>query len=196
MAIDYDNILGTLVQIAAEVQYTVPLSQTNGLPSVLRMRSNNPKLDFPFITVDVLDTTQESAWLLNTFVNDDDNLVYETNYHLLIQFRVHADAGNPNAQVILNQLEGYFRLDRVRDRLTRDTTGALLEKFPIENAPILLDDKYIESASFNIIFGITDTVIDVDTEGAPITTIDLDGELKIHEDDPQPLEADVFVTKP
>jgi len=194
--IDYNNILTELIRVVREVPFTVPLSITDGLPSVLRMRPNNPKLQYPYVTIDVLDTSLESGWELNTFVDENDNNVYEANYHLLISFRVYGGDALADSQSIMSQLDGHLRIERVLNDITKATGGEVLVKLPVENSPILLDDKYIESSSFNIIFGITDTTIDIGTDGVPITTIDLDGELKTHPEDPNPLEADVFVTKP
>lgn len=188
--IDYQNILSVFVQLAREPNYNPPLSSTNNIPNVYQARPDNPELPYPSIIVDIIDTREQHSWVTNRYVNGDDSTVYETNYNITINFRCYGTSENSNASSILNQLQGYFRFSRIADEITELTGGELITVDSIESLPVLRANKYIESASFNIIFGITDS--SVDSSSGVITSTSLEGEMYRHEDDPDPLPMTII----
>lgn len=194
MAIDYDGILDKFILVAQEALPTeLSLIGVGGnLPAVIRSRQDGPKPDYPYVTIDVLDTIDESGWLLTETINSNDETVYETNKQLLLNYRVYGG----NAINIAQRLHGFLRLNRVLGDVRSTTGGSVVTVDDVDQLPILLADGFLESASFNITFNITDTF--VDTQGSDsFTTIHLDGTIfDISTDDPNPLDVDIIVPTP
>jgi hypothetical protein len=194
MALDYDAILDKFILVAQEALPTgLSLIGVGGnLPAVIRARQEGSKPDYPYATIDVLDTVDESGWLYSETINSNDETVYETNKQLLLNYRVYGG----NAVSIAQKLHGFFRLNRVLGDIRNTLGGSVVTVDDVDQLPILLADTYLESASFNIIFNITDTFID--TLGSDsFTTIHLDGTIfDISTDDPNPLDVDIIVPTP
>ena len=115
-------------------------------------------------------------------------MFWETDYTLLLQYTVYGD----DSHSIANELEGYFRLQRVRDDIREATGGALVQTFEVVSSPQSLADKFVEASFFNITFSIVDRVDD--TQTGVFDTLDLDGELARNQDDPNPFPLDITVT--
>lgn len=175
MAIDYNGIVDKFILVAQEALPTQLsfIGISADLPAVFRVRQEGLVTpDYPYVTIDVLSTVDESGWLLQETVDSNDNIVQETNKHLLINYRVYGG----NAIDIANRLHGFFRLDRVLGDIRSTLGGAITILNGIEQLPILLSDKWLESASFNMTFAITDTF--VDTSGSEVfDTINIAGEV-------------------
>jgi hypothetical protein len=194
MAIDYDAILDKFILVAREALPTeLSLIGANAdLPAVIRARQTGPKPGYSYVTIDVLDTQDESGWLYSETINSSDQTVYETTKQLLLNYRVYGG----NAISIAQKLHGFFRLNRVLGDIRNTTGGSVVIVDSIDSLPILLTDDYLESASFNITFNIIDTF--VDTSGSDsFTTVHLDGTIyNISTDDPTPLIVDITVPEP
>jgi hypothetical protein len=194
MALDYDAILDKFILVAQEALPTgLSLIGVGGnLPAVIRARQEGSKPNYPYATIDVLDTVDESGWLYSETINSNDETVYETNKQILLNYRVYGG----NAVSIAQKLHGFFRLNRVLGDIRNTLGGSVVTVDDVDQLPILLADTYLESASFNIIFNITDTFID--TLGSDsFTTIHLDGTIfDISTDDPNPLDVDIIVPTP
>lgn len=190
MAIDFNNIITKFIEIASEITYNPPLATNpeSSLKAILRARQNQPKEDYPYMVIDILDVTQENGYITDdTLVDDNDNTIYQTNYQILILFRVYGAGSLP----IINQLETYFRIDDVLGRINLETGGNVVETQPISSLPTQLADRWEESAAFNLVFNITDSNV---YDESIIETIDLGGKLFRDEDDPDPLDMDISVT--
>jgi hypothetical protein len=174
MSLDYDGILDKFILVAQEALPTeLSLIGINSdLPAVIRARQTGPKPDYPYVTIDVLDTIDESGWLTNTHIDTNDDTVVETNKQLLINYRVYGG----NAINIANSLYGFFRLNRVLGDVRSTLGGSVVSTSDIDQLPILLADEFLESASFNLIFNITDTFTDTSGSDA-FDKVNLDGEL-------------------
>jgi hypothetical protein len=193
MALNNDLILDTFIRIAREALPTeLSLIGPNAdLPAVIRARQDGPKPSYPYTVLDHLDTIDESGWLLSENINSNDETVYETNKLLLLNYRVYGG----NAQAIAQKLHGFFRLNRVLGDIRTSTGGAVVTLDGIDSLPVLLAETYLESASFNITFAITDVF--VDTIGSDsFTKIVLDGDLHRGTGDVSPLDLDVTVPVP
>ena len=191
MSLDYDGILDKFILVAREALPTqLSLIGPSGtLPAVIRARQKGPKPDYPYVTIDVLDTIEESGWLTNTHIDSNDDTVVETNKQLLLNYRVYGG----NAINIANILHGFFRLNRVLGDVRNTLGGSVVSTLDIDQLPILLADDFLESASFNIIFNITDTFVDSSGSDA-FDTVNLDGELFDEAGDP--VLPDISITVP
>lgn len=193
MALDYDAILDKFILVAQEALPTdlSLVGVNNNIPAVIRARQSGPTPNYPYVTVDVLDTADESGWLGSENINESDGLVYETNKSLLLNYRVYGG----NAVSIAQKLHGFFRLDRVLGDITNTLSGSVVTLDNVNQLPILLADSYLESASFNMTFNITD--IFVDTSTGSFTTITLDGTVfNLSVEDPTPSSIDITVPIP
>ena len=175
MSIDYDGVLDKFILIAREALPTElsMIGENEDIPAVIRARQKGITPEYPYVTIDVLDTVEESGWLNNEHVNSSDQVVVETTKQLLLNYRVYGG----NAINLANILHGFFRLNRVLGDVRTTLGGSVVSTSDIDQLPILLADEYLESASFNIIFNITDTF--VDTSGSNVfDTVNLDGEIQ------------------
>lgn len=191
MALDYEAIWGKMVSLAGEPTYTpTPLSITSTLPSVIR-QSGSPHAspDFPYITVNILDTIDESAWISERYVDGLGNLVHVTNKHVMIGFRCYSDTDG-TARQIMNQLKGYLRFDPIRDGIFTDIGAVLIEELPVEPDLNELQDRDVDTAAFVVILALADEdSLDVGT----IDTINIDGELAHYVNDPSPLPVTINI---
>lgn len=193
MSLDYDGILDKFILVAQEALPTeLTLIGVNAdLPAVIRVRQDGPKPSYPYVTINVLDTIDESGWLTSTYIDDNDYTVVETNKQLLINYRVYGG----NAINIANNLYGFFRLNRVLGDIRNTLGGSVVSTSDIDQLPILLADEYLESASFNLVFNITDTFVDSSGSDS-FVTVNLNGELFDGEDDPDPIDISITVPTP
>jgi hypothetical protein len=193
MAIDYDGILDKFIGVAREALPTELslIGATGTLPAVIRARQDGPKPDYPYVTIDVLDTVDESGWLYSETINSNDETVYETNKQLLLNYRVYGG----NAINLAQKLHGFFRLNRVLGDIRSTTGGSVVIVDGVDQLPILLAETFLESASFNITFNITDTF--VDTQGSDsFNKVVLTGEIFDGTGDPDPLDVSITVPTP
>lgn len=158
MNIDYDGILDNFILIAREALPTQlsMIGENEDIPAVIRARQKGITPDYPYVTLDVLDTREEFGWLNNEHVNDSDQVVVETTKQLLLNYRVYGGS----AINLANILHGFFRLNRVLGSIRTTLGGSVVSTSDIDQLPILLADGYLESASFNLVFNITDTFVD------------------------------------
>lgn len=190
MSIDFNGILTDFVRVARDgvgSQLATIGPTGTEFPAVIKVRQNGPKPEYPYVTIDVLDVDDGGEWLLADYVEANGDLVYETNKNLLINYRVYGG----NALDIANNLHGYLRADSVLSSIRTNTGGAVVTLDAIDSLPVLLSDSYLESASFNLVFGITDTLTITDTGENYIESIDADGVLHNGATDPPPLDVDV-----
>lgn len=194
MAIDYDGILDKFILVAVEAVGS-SLTQIGPAGSkvgaVVRARQKNTKPSPPYVTIDVLDTKDESGWLYNETIDVNEDTVLETTKQLLLNYRVYGG----NAINLANNLHGFFRLDRVRGDIRKTLGGSVVTVDSVEQLPVLQADEFLESASFNFIFNITDTFID--TTGSEVfDIINLTGEVFRSEGDTDPLDVSITVPTP
>lgn len=189
--IDLDTLKSTLVQIAREPTYSPALSTVSGKAAVYQVRPNSIQLPYPFIVLDVLSIEQENGWLWHDGYDEDNKPYYETHYFVLCSYRAYGTG----SIAIANQLEGWFRREGTLNKLEVDAGAVVIETGMIVNLPVLIEDKFVESASFTITLGVTDRHVDA-TPVELIETIDTTGsELYRETGDVNPLEVDeVFVS--
>ncbi len=205
MAIDYEGIWDKMIEVAREPTYTpTDLSiSDSGLKSAIRYRQGHPQEDYPYVVVDILDTVQENGWLFDRYLDTNEDLVYATNYKVLIEYRCYSDK-NGTARQVVNQLIDYFRYEQVRSSLFTDIGVTIEQTSPIDVIPVDLSTKEAESASFTITLNLVDEA--AYDEGI-IGVIGLEGDL-IHagyddpndpnaenpDPDPLPVTANIDIT--
>jgi hypothetical protein len=194
MPIDYDAILDKFVVVAQQALPTqLSLIGVNGnTPAVIRARQTGPKPNYPYVTVDAIDTMDESGWLLEESIDVNDDTVYQTTKQILIVYRVYGG----NAISLGNTLQGFFRVSRILGDIRNTLGGSVVTVDDVDSLPILLENTYLESSALNLTFNIIDTFVDT-TGSSNFTTINLDG--LIYDggpEDPDPLVVDITVPIP
>lgn len=190
MALDYSIITNEFIRVAREgVGDSLSTTGPTGseFPSVIKARSGGTKPDYPYIQLDVLNTTKTSGWELERGVDSSDNPFIDTHYKILLQYTVYGG----NAIEIAHNLESYFRWDRVLNDIHSNTNGKLEQTFDVISTPEKLATDYIEAAAFNLTFNILDRITDSAT--GVFDRIILDGDLARDANDPDPLDLDVDV---
>lgn len=190
MSLDIDNILDELIIVARGGIGTL-LSEIGPVgsefPAVIRVRQEGPKPEYPYCVISLLDISDGGEWLLEEYLDSSNNLVYESNKNLLINYRVYGG----NALSISNTLHGYFRRDSVLNQIRENTGGAVVDTGSIDSLPVLLSDTYLESASFSLTLAITDTDSLADTGENYFDSVELDGGLHNGLTDPPALDVDI-----
>lgn len=159
-------------------------------PAVIRSRQDAPIPDYPYIRVDIIDTTQTSGWKLGEGVDDDGNTYIENGFKLLLQYTVYGG----HAISIAHQLRASFALQSVLDKICLETMGTFEDAQPVINNPQIGETQSLEVAAFNFTFNITDRVVDIET--GTFDTIRIEGELKLDEEDPDSLPIIIEVPEP
>ncbi len=150
------------------------------LASVMRQRIDGIKPNYPYITVDVLSIEDESGWEIAKGIDDYDGTVFtETVKQLLIVYRVYGSNNEQDVDslFIANKLNGYLKLASIRDGIRDDLNGSIVSIFGVDSNPVLLVDRYLESASFNLIFNAVDRTNETEEGSGEIDTISLDPDL-------------------
>ncbi len=194
--IDYDQILDTYISIAQEgvgslLSSVGPPSAPE--PAVIKARKEGTAPDYPYIKVDIVATEHTSGWMLDSGIVDvmgTPTPYIDTHYKLLLQYTIYG--GNANS--IAHSLESYFRLDRVLNKVEIGTTGSVESTTNVMSIPEKQATDFVEAASFNIIFNICDRYLDSDEGTGVFDTIQINGELKSNEDDPENLPITVNET--
>ena len=161
MSIDIDAILKEFISLARDGvggSLSTIGPSGNTAPAVIKARQDGPLPDYPYVVVDILDISR-GGWLLNESVDDNDNPFYETTYTLLMNYRCYGG----NSIEIIHELEGFFRFPRVRDEIRSTIGGALVDTDSVDTLPVLNSTEFLESASFNFTYSITDTLVDTST---------------------------------
>lgn len=191
MAINYDTILDSFISVARDGvgNSLSTIGALDNIPAVIRSRQDGPIPDYPYIVVDVLNTSETNGWQNNEGIDENGDYFITTHYKLLLQYTIYG--GNANS--IAHDLRQYFRLERVRMKLTNETTGTLENTFGVSSLPQRLSTANMEVASFNLTFNITDRYVDTGT--GLIDTVEIEDSLLYrHEDDPSPLTINITET--
>ena len=156
-------------------------------PSVIQRRPSGPHPDYSYISIDILDTGDESGWMAFEEVDINDNVTISTYEKMLINFRCYGK----NSFEVMNTLKHYFRIESVRNDIREALAGSIVDVLDIDSLPIELSDGFLESSDFNVIFNIIAT--QTDTSTGIIDNIDLDGEVYRDEEDPTPYTTNTTV---
>ena len=191
MSIDYSAIRTEFISIISDgvgTSLSTMYRPGGDVPSVIGPSPSEVKPDYPYIIFDIVDTVDEQGLITNHGVDDNGFIYYETYKKMLINISCRGgDAVN-----ILNDLTGYFRMvHKVQQDLRDNLGGSIVDWFEINKIHVQLSDKWIDVANFNLSFNILDTITDSTAGYGSIDTVQLDGELYRHDDDPTPLTVTV-----
>ena len=162
--IDYASIKARFVQEAKTC-----LGST--VTSVIQSHPNAPQPNRPYVVLDLVLTRDEHGWLTHTYVDDNDNPVYETNKQIILTYRVVGkDAHN-----LANNLHAYWNIERVSCGIHKDLGVGVVSLSQIRDLPTKIADMLFDEASeFEITINVTDQVIDTQTGIIDSTTFNVE----------------------
>lgn len=150
--INYTLIEDTLTGIARDaVGKYLSILNVKGTPSVIVVRPNHVKPDYPYITLSRIDTRDTYGWRRNDVVNEDCTSTISTHKTIQFQFTVYGSdtCTGATAHDIANELEGFFRLEEVMNKLNNDSGASLDQTFPVTDASQITNaSEQLEAAFF------------------------------------------------
>lgn len=144
-----------------------------------------PKPPYPYITVDIYGPINDTNFYDRDRYFDEDTgqMVHATKKTVMVRYTCYGGVSSSEnadlAQYITNELCNKFRLGSVIDDL-EDSIGVAPQMVTdIDNLPTLLSTYYLETASFNVLCDVVDTVSDPNT--FVIEEVDLTGEVVLQD---------------
>lgn len=178
--LDYDKMYEGLIQVTKDIVGTLlsttPL-QTGTTPSVFRDRTGRPQPDTNYITLDLENTILPSGWLLNSYVDDNNNSLptYEILYEVFFTWRCFGK----NSQSILQQFHSFLSTPTVRDTIRSSTPDlGFHNRGEVLSTPTLVSTDFLEGASMTVSFYVIDTLVDPLQTGDYIVSAEGEGTLK------------------
>lgn len=194
MALDLANIELTFIKLARQAVGDLLSSLAPNRPSVIQSHQAGVIPDFPFIQLSVDGISHTDGYLLDEYIDEDGNTVYDTHYRVQLRYTVFGnnDAKDKSASNIAQELESYFRMGYVLAQITKETTGTLEATSGITPSPQRLSTEYVESAFFTLTMNVNDRHIS--SEDGYFDTIELGGKVKRGQDDPDYFPFDLVET--
>lgn len=162
MAIDFEGtIYPALIQSVRDsigsslYQFNTP---NGAYPAIIRKRSDGPRPQLPYVTVDIENIRLPSGWLLNTEVEDTGSGIITTHqilYEVFVCFECYGDNSTP----LLQQYHSEFNVpDGVRSQL-KDDAGMSSQYFgQVVSIPEFISTNYEERAKLEISFYVHDVI--------------------------------------
>lgn len=149
-------------------------------PAVVRARDAHTIPDYPFITVDIDDVTEGGAWLLNEYIDDNDNTVYEVPKQLSVSLRCYggttSSEDSSSSLSICNALQGIFLFEPLRWDLMNTLNMGIVNVLPIRTDPVKRFDTFVEMSYFYLITSVQDEHVDTLTSQL-VQQVDYNGAL-------------------
>lgn len=146
----------------------------NDFPAVIRDRQDGPIPEYPYITVDYLNSTDADGWETESYVNANDNLEYHTDKALLFRVTCYGEGGHS----IIDSLRSKLRFESFRARLRDETNAAFQSESEVQEKPQLKSVDYIDNGFVDLTLSYVDVEADTNSEiieAIEINTIGSDG---------------------
>lgn len=163
--------------LAKTVEATIPTflyTLPNGRPAIILSGQGANKPPFPFAVISYITTRKEGRSHTNRYLNDTDNLVYETDYTMIFSVTIHDDASG-DASGIANYLKDILTTEFGLNALETHTEASLLRIGSPSFSSLYLNTKYEEVARINIELSVKQVI--EDTSAGVIEQITVEGEL-------------------
>lgn len=130
------------------------LSQIGGKPSIVRARSANAKLKYPYATMDVIGISDPVGDVTNVSQDDNGFPVYETHTDIVYQISIR---GEDNISYNLTkQVQRAFSFPNVLETLHTDHEATVTTVSGITPIPDVLSTKQQEFNIFNVTLRVND----------------------------------------
>lgn len=196
MMLDEDLIENALVGVVKDLVGAKLATITNPsgtTPAVIKARSNGPRPDLPYITVDVNNFIQPSGWLLHKYFDGSDQLNYEFLYEMFVDFKCFGD----QSKDIMREFRAYLSIPELSDKFKTDVFGASVQNVgSVLNTPDILSTDFEEGATLTVSFYIIDTLTNPEQEGDYILDINGNGDLKTSVNGDVSVDIDVSAPTP
>lgn len=158
--IDYDGFYKSLIETIADTvgcSLSTINTGTGTRPSVIRERTNAPRPDATFITVDIDRTWTPSGWLLDQKLNADNN----PEYTIMLAMQTVIKGYGRDSTQILQSLSSYMTLPNLRNRIKESTGASISSQGEVRSIPQILSTDYEERSEIIVRWLIHDTLIDL-----------------------------------
>lgn len=169
MQINIETVYTTIIDIV-KTYVGADLSTTvSGKPAVVRARGKSPEMNYPYITVDILDTGKFGPYLKVKELNEDGYLTYKRDVELPIQLRVYAS--DSASYTICRKLQYAFEYEAVHNYLYTTLEGVVGFVGDIKMVPDVLPTTQYESNYFIVTLRLQDEFVDLTS--VPIENIEI-----------------------
>jgi hypothetical protein len=194
--IDFNLISSELVRVAREYvgdYLSFSTSNTNHrIPSIIVERPIRSKPDYPYVTVDLLDTIPTNNKIENiSFDPDTEKGSYRKSYSLLYQYTVYGSNKDLKLKAIsiAHELTKAFMLPDVRNELQCNACISIETVSGVENTPQQINaGEWLEVALFTLVITTYDAI---ESDSGAIDKVNYEGRLFRGQDDPNPLPLDI-----
>lgn len=155
----------------------------NGRPAIILSGQGFNKPPFPYAVISYIATRKEGRSHTNRYLNETDNLVYETDYTMVYSVTIHDDASG-DASGIANYLKDILTTEVGLNALETNTGASLLRINNPSFSSLYLNTKYEEVARINIELSVKQVITDTST--GIIEQITVEGEIYDSLDDATP----------
>lgn len=156
---------------------------TNAKPSVIRSRlfsQGNEKTtptfpDYPYVSVDYTRLSDEGYELSERFYDENDNYVYRT--HKIASYSIRFfGTSEDDVMSLCNEMHMLLEVDGVREMIHNlsPTEARVRSKTDPVFVASVMEDKYREVASFDLILSVIDEVVVLAADAPPIENVVID----------------------
>ena len=178
--INPDDVLAGIVT-SIRTQVGNLLSQLpNGVPSVIQEAENGIRPDFPYITVSLQNSSDQSgSWVRHTYVDSQANSHIVSEQGIAVRINCYGDS----AVHILSTLRALSNDEWVRLQMETDCGVTFVNYTEIVREPIFLETSFINTATITAEFT---AVSDMITSAGTVEQITVDGEYSRYTGDTNP----------
>tara|TARA_Y100000310_G_scaffold74348_1_gene70506 strand:- start:33444 stop:34055 length:612 start_codon:yes stop_codon:yes gene_type:complete len=155
MALDTQSIYKGIRSAIQDIDN--PVEADRELTGVIKARSRNTRLRFPFATMDIISIQTNGSYLTNKTVSERDDqgrINYQTVKDVVIQISVRGS--NKDSYRISEKLQFGFEFDDIRSDLKTVTEGVIADVSDITVTPDVLNTSQQEINSFNVTLRVID----------------------------------------
>lgn len=173
------NLAKTVEVLIPDLLYTLD----SGRPAIILSGQGANKPPFPYAVVSYIATRKEGRSHTSRYMNETDNLVYETDYTMVYSVTIHDDASG-DASGIANYLKDMLTTEVGLNALESNTGAFLLRINNPSFSSLYLNAKYEEVARINIELSVRQVI--TDTSAGVIEQVTVEGEIYDSFDDDTP----------
>lgn len=185
--IDLNLYRKSLISLIAE-RIGDSLSQSNGRPSIIQVTNTGTKPQYPYATLDFLNSRDVAGYTTNRYINDDGKMVYETHKDLV--FTIGVRAGLADSFSLLTHVHKAFTFETRLDQIHTECQATITRTTNPRTFNEVLADRVQKYSEFEVTLRIVDT--EIDTNSDYIESIEVSGEVGIDIDNAGIFTNDVW----
>lgn len=155
-----DSLIGIIrTAVGSELSLIGPTG--NQFPAVIRDRQSGNAPQYPYGVVDFITSSDDGAWLTDTYADDLTNKIeYHTDKLLLFRVTFYGEDGFR----IANLLKSRIRFESLRRRLRQECSAAFVSETDVNETPQLRSVEYIDNGFLDLTLSYVDVEIEENSE--------------------------------